>query len=56
MEKVLAEIATEALKYELEIRGEFPPYASLDGFEDKQLSDELRRRGYTVTATKTVEI
>lgn len=55
-DKDLAGIPTEALKYELEIRGELPPYASLDGFDDKDLADELRRRGYEVTATKTVEI
>lgn len=28
----------------------------LNTFDDKDLADELRRRGYTVTATKTVEI
>ena len=33
-----------------------PPYASLNFYTDKDLADELRRRGYTVTATKTVEI
>lgn len=29
---------------------------TLDGITDKQVADELRRRGYTVNATKTIEI
>ena len=29
---------------------------SLEPFSDKELADELRRRGYTLTATKTIEL
>lgn len=32
------------------------PIKVLNTFDDKDLAEELRRRGYTVTATKTVEI
>ena len=31
-------------------------FTSLDGFTDKEVAEELRRRGYDVTATKTVQL
>lgn len=46
------------LTEKVEKKPEFFDYISqvLNTFDDKDLADELRRRGYTVTATKTVEI
>lgn len=68
-EHYLADIPTDDLVKEVGRRGfVLTPTASanhyvdlvhenvLDYITDKEMSDELRRRGYTVTATKTVEI
>ena len=46
------------LTEKVEKKPEFFDYVSqvLITFDDKDLADELRRRGYTVTATRTIEI
>lgn len=54
LNKTAADLPSEDLKEILHLRGD-AGYA-LTFFPDSDLADGLRRRGYTVTATKTVEI
>lgn len=57
-------IPTDGLREEINRRMDSPqlitrktaPIKVLNAFPDASLADELRRRGYTVTATKTIEI
>jgi hypothetical protein len=55
--EILAYIPHDMLIHELRSRGKDTPSEKLlQAYTDKELADKLRSRGYTVTATKTVEI
>lgn len=55
--EILAYIPHDMLIHELRGRGKDTPSGKLlQAYTDKEVADELRRRGYTVNATKTVEI